>query len=270
MGWARINHGNGCNGDQVFDSAARRLVFTALLGVGAATIALAVPACGNNAPQITSAAGSSIRAAGGSAAGDGGPGPRSSAAGGSDPAPGMSAAGGSNPVPANSVTGSVPAAVSGANGTEKSTACPTQGVGGDNLPPLCAVPAPVSNAVSVTPPATPTPTPTSRVPSPTPCPVPTVTNVSPDQGAETGGDTVTITGTGFGEGAGVSFGGTPAKDVTPESGTEITAVSPPEQPGTVDITVSCGGAVSRVVAADKFSYSAAMVPPSSGTSSAGS
>ena len=102
------------------------------------------------------------------------------------------------------------------------------------------------------------------------CPVPTVTNVSPDQGAETGGDTVTITGTGFGEGAGVSFGGTPAKDVTPESGTEITAVSPPEQPGTVDITVSCGGAVSRVVAADKFSYSAAMVPPSSGTSSAGS
>jgi hypothetical protein len=94
--------------------------------------------------------------------------------------------------------------------------------------------------------------------------VPTVTDVSPTQGPETGGNTVTITGTGLGEGASVFFGGTPAWRVIPESDTEIIAISPAEQPGqpsTVDITVSCSGSVSPVVAADQFSYLQA--PPSS-------
>jgi IPT/TIG domain len=260
-----MRYGTGCSRDRVFDSAVRRLVFTVLIGAGAAAIALAVPACSNNTPQVTSAADNGAPAAGGSAAG------------GSDPAPGSSAAGGSHPVPGSPAIGSAPAAVSRANDDGTSTACQTQGVGGDNLPPLCVVPSPVSNSLSVTPPATASPAPSqtttppqAQAPLPGPsCSGPTVTSVSPDQGVETGGDTVVITGTGFGEGADVSFGGTPAKDVTAESGTQITAVSPPKQPGqpaTVDITVSCAGNVSRVVAADKFSYS---TPPPSVTSSAG-
>jgi IPT/TIG domain len=255
MGWARMHYGTGCNRDQVFDSAVRRLVFTVLIGAGAAAVALAVPACSNNTPQITSAAGNGAPAAGGSAVG------------GSDPVPGSSTAGGSHPVPGSPAIGSVPAAVSRANDDGNLTACPTQGVGGDNLPPLCAVPSPGTSAVSVTPPPTASPTstlPQAQAPLPGPsCSVPTVTSVSPDQGAETGGDTVTITGTGFGEGADVSFGGTPAIGVTLKSDTQITAVSPSEQPGqpaTVDITVSCAGNVSRVVAADEFSYSTAIAP----------
>jgi hypothetical protein len=263
-----MNYETGCNGDQVFDSAVRRLIFAVMIGAGTAAIALGVPACSNNAPQITSAAGSSARAGSGSAAG------------GSDPVQGSSTAGGNDPVPGNSAAGSVPAAVSRAGGGGKSAACPTQGVGGDSLPPLCAVPAPVSSVVSLTPPATVSATPTQTQTTPQAqaqlpvqsCSVPKVTSVSPGQGTGTGGDTVTVTGTGFGEGEDVSFGGTPAKDTTPESDTKINAVSPPQEPGqpaTVDITVSCAGNVSPVVAADKFSYRTAMAPPSSGTSSAG-
>lgn len=273
MGWARTNCRNGCSGGQVFDPASRHLAFTVLVGAAAAVIALAVPACSSNSPQITSAAASGARAGNGSAGDGSDPAPGSSAADGSYPAPGSSAGDAGHPAPGSSGTGTAPAAVSQANGGGKSAACPTQGVGGDNLPPLCAVPAPVSSAVSVTPPATATPTPPpAQAPSTgLSCSVPTVTGVSPDHGAETGGNTVTITGTGFGAGADVLFGGTSATDITPESDTEITAVSPPEQPGhsaTVDVTVSCAGGVSPVVAADKFSYSAATPSPSD-TPSAG-
>ena len=88
---------------------------------------------------------------------------------------------------------------------------------------------------------------------------------------------MTITGAGFGGGLDVFFGGTLAQDITFVSDTKITAVSPPEpsgQPATVNVTVSCSGAVSPEVAADEFSYlmaapSPATLPPLSVTSSAG-
>ena len=87
---------------------------------------------------------------------------------------------------------------------------------------------------------------------------------------------MTITGAGFGDGLDVFFGGTLAQDIIFVSDTKITAVSPlkqPGQPATVDVTVSCSGIVSPVVAADEFSYRmtapSPATPPSSVTSSAG-
>jgi hypothetical protein len=90
-----------------------------------------------------------------------------------------------------------------------------------------------------------------------------VTNVSPSQGSEAGGDSVTINGTGFCSAPKVAFGGVDAQAVA-ESAAEIVATSPPEQPGetTVDITVTCDGSVSPVVADDEFSYLAVTPSPS--------
>jgi hypothetical protein len=70
---------------------------------------------------------------------------------------------------------------------------------------------------------------------------PTITSVTPDRGPETGGTTVTIIGSGFdeldGPGA-VLFGDTPAASYEVISDTEIEAVTPPNAPATVDVTVT--------------------------------
>ena len=212
--------------DTVLNSAVRRVLFVVPAVTGAAAIALAVAACGQNVPRITSAADGS------------GPTPVSSAAGSSRPTPVSSTNGGTRPA-----TGS--ANIGGA-------ACPTQGVGGEGSPPLCAPPSASSRSpgrIASTIRITRQPPPTS---TPSSCSVPTVTGVSPSQGSASGGDTVTITGTGFGGGAEVFFGGAPAQSAIPESDTEIIAparqssqASPP-----VNITVSCDGIVSPAVAVD--------------------
>lgn len=83
---------------------------------------------------------------------------------------------------------------------------------------------------------------------------PAVTAVSPVTGPTTGGTAVTITGTGFTSDATVKFGSTAASSVTFVSTTSLTAVSPPEPPGVVDVTVTTGGGTSSTSSADEFAY----------------
>jgi hypothetical protein len=83
---------------------------------------------------------------------------------------------------------------------------------------------------------------------------PTVTGVSPNHGLVTGGTTVTITGTNLSKATAVKFGATNASSFTVKSGTEITAVSPPGTPGTVDVTVTTAGGTSATSTNDQFTY----------------
>jgi IPT/TIG domain len=226
IGWPGMTNRTGYSVDTVFNSAARRGVFVIEAVLWGAAVSLALAACGQNTPRIPSAIQGSTLAVQASTS----PAHR-----------GTPAAHGSTSAPVSST---------GGGGT--STACPTQGVGGDSLPPLCAPATSPSSQLGITPPATETPPTTTQAVS--------VISVSPSQGSETGGDTVIINGTGFCSDPQVAFGGVGAQAVA-ESDTEIVATSPPEQPGqpTVDITVACYGSVSAVVPDDEFTY----LPPAS-------
>jgi hypothetical protein len=83
---------------------------------------------------------------------------------------------------------------------------------------------------------------------------PTVTKVEPNRGSPGGGTTVTITGAGFTGATAVTFGSSPAKSLTVNSATSITAVSPKGK-GTVDVTVTTPAGTSPTGAADQFTYS---------------
>ena len=91
-------------------------------------------------------------------------------------------------------------------------------------------------------------------------PLPTITNVNPTSGTTAGETSVTITGTGFYGGGSssavtaVDFGATSAAGYTVNSDTEITANSPPESVGTVDITVTTSVGTSDISSADQFTY----------------
>jgi len=67
---------------------------------------------------------------------------------------------------------------------------------------------------------------------------PSVTAVSPNSGFTSGGTAVTITGTGFISGATVDFGSAAATNVTVVSGTSITATTPTNSFGTVNVVVT--------------------------------
>jgi YVTN family beta-propeller protein len=83
---------------------------------------------------------------------------------------------------------------------------------------------------------------------------PTVTGVSPSSSASAaGGTSVTVTGTNFLSGATVSFGSSPATNVTVDSSTEVTCTSPTGT-GTVDVTVTTPGGTSSTGSADEFTY----------------
>ena len=97
---------------------------------------------------------------------------------------------------------------------------------------------------------------------------PTVTSVSPASGSTAGGTTVTITGTNFTNITTVKFGAGTASFAV-NSGSSITATSPPASSGDVNVTVTNGGGTSATSAADLFSYYPAVtsvwVSPSTGT-----
>jgi hypothetical protein len=84
---------------------------------------------------------------------------------------------------------------------------------------------------------------------------PAVTGVSPSTGRTTGGESVTITGIGFTGVTGVRFGSATAV-MTVNSGTQITATSPPGRAGTVvDVTVTGPTGTSAISRpADQFEY----------------
>jgi lysophospholipase L1-like esterase len=85
---------------------------------------------------------------------------------------------------------------------------------------------------------------------------PIVTSVSPKRGLAGGGTTVTIKGSNFlgVPKAVVRFGGVEAPSVTVNSGTSITAASPKNPSGTVDVTVTTPVATSPVSSKDHFTY----------------
>jgi heme/copper-type cytochrome/quinol oxidase subunit 2 len=68
-------------------------------------------------------------------------------------------------------------------------------------------------------------------------PSPTISGLSPSSGPAAGGTAVTITGTNFVSGTTVSFGGVSAASTTFNSSSSITAVTPQQAVGTVDVTV---------------------------------
>jgi hypothetical protein len=69
-------------------------------------------------------------------------------------------------------------------------------------------------------------------------PGPLVSSISPTRGAETGGETVTIDGSGFTGATEVDFGNVRTTNITVNSDTQITAISPAASTlGTVDVTV---------------------------------
>ncbi len=83
-----------------------------------------------------------------------------------------------------------------------------------------------------------------------------VNGISPLFGPTAGGTSVTITGTNFGPDSTVSFGPNLSSNVTVNSATQITAVTPPGPAGPVHVTVSDAGG--SATAAQEFTY---VAPP---------
>ncbi|HKK92073.1 MAG TPA: IPT/TIG domain-containing protein, partial [Longimicrobiales bacterium] len=69
-------------------------------------------------------------------------------------------------------------------------------------------------------------------------PAPTVASITPDTGPTAGGTSVTITGTDFVAGATVTIGGVPATSVVVVDATSITADTPGNSAGVVDVVVT--------------------------------
>ncbi len=102
--------------------------------------------------------------------------------------------------------------------------------------------------------------------------LPMVTGISPAKGTALGGTIVTITGTDFTAATAVDFGKTAATNLSINAaGTQITATSPAEAVGTVDVTVVGPGGTSATSSADKFLYEPAVtaVSPISGPTTGG-
>jgi hypothetical protein len=85
-------------------------------------------------------------------------------------------------------------------------------------------------------------------------PAPTLKKLSPKNGPAAGGTKVTITGTAFEHGATVMFGLVAAKEVTFVSPTSITAVSPEEAPGKVEVTVTTANGTSEPSTKRSFTF----------------
>ncbi len=101
-------------------------------------------------------------------------------------------------------------------------------------------------------------------------PAPTITSISPREGAVPCGATVTITGTNLGGATAVDFG-TNAATITADSATSITVISPPGDPGEVEVTVTTPGGTGN---AGVYTYLAAppvitLVSPRSGSTAGG-
>ena len=87
--------------------------------------------------------------------------------------------------------------------------------------------------------------------SPPPLPPAVVNSITPQTGLATGGTSVTINGSGLSTASKVNFGSQPAASFNVVSDTQMTAVSPPQTPGTVDVTVTAAS-TSAMSPADQF------------------
>jgi len=92
---------------------------------------------------------------------------------------------------------------------------------------------------------------------------PSIASVIPSAGSTAGGTSVNIFGSGFeqpGSVSSVMFGGTPASSFTVDSDSEITAISPPEPAGTVNITLTNPVGTSAESSADQFTFAEPAAP----------
>jgi len=107
--------------------------------------------------------------------------------------------------------------------------------------------------------------------TPTAAKLPTVTSVEPSSGPAAGGTLVTIRGTNFKKVITVKFGSTNATSFAVNSATSITAVSPPEVAGRVDVTVTTAKGTSPISANDKFEVTPTItgVSPNEGSPAGG-
>jgi len=85
-------------------------------------------------------------------------------------------------------------------------------------------------------------------------PPPRIKKMKPKNGPATGGTSVTITGANFAGEVTVRFGASPPAQATVVSATTITAVAPPGEVGTVDVTVTTASGTSAIVKGDRFKY----------------
>jgi alpha-tubulin suppressor-like RCC1 family protein len=100
---------------------------------------------------------------------------------------------------------------------------------------------------------------------------PTVTGVKPRRGPVGGGTMVTITGTDFIGETAVKFGAVTASSVTVNSDTSITATTPAEAAGVVNVTVGNDWGTSSTSRADRFRFTPTVtgVNPTSGPAAGG-
>ena len=85
----------------------------------------------------------------------------------------------------------------------------------------------------------------------------------PGAGSVAGATSVTIVGTNLSAATAVDFGATAATSYVVNSATSITAVSPAESAGIVDITVTTSAGTSATSSADQFTYESARRSPRS-------
>ncbi len=81
---------------------------------------------------------------------------------------------------------------------------------------------------------------------------PTVTSVAPPKGPLAGGSSVTITGTGFSGASEVTFGGAPAAEFAVVNDETITATTPAQFSGAVNVEVTANGTTGTLL--DGFTY----------------
>jgi alpha-tubulin suppressor-like RCC1 family protein len=100
---------------------------------------------------------------------------------------------------------------------------------------------------------------------------PAVTTISPKIGPAGGGTTVKITGTRLTGATAVKFGSSNAASFTVNSSTSITAMSPAEPTGKVDVTVTTPGGTSPIVLKDLFNFApvVAGLSPNAGSKAGG-
>jgi hypothetical protein len=85
-------------------------------------------------------------------------------------------------------------------------------------------------------------------------PAPIVSGVHRRRGPEGGGVPVTITGANFVAVTGVSFGSDSAASFSVDSATSITAITPPEPPGRVNVTVTTANGTSALSGKDRYRF----------------
>ncbi|HEY6329495.1 MAG TPA: IPT/TIG domain-containing protein, partial [Blastocatellia bacterium] len=95
----------------------------------------------------------------------------------------------------------------------------------------------------------------------TQAPPPSITSVSPTSGSTSGGTTVTVSGSNFQTGATVMFGTASATSVTVQTSSTISAVTPANQAGTVNVIVTNPGGQSATLTS-AFTYTQGATAPS--------